>query len=111
MGVGYHLTLRRTSRFPQGERGLKYTLYREKSKQIWSLPARGAWIEVLNEQLAMLGATGRFPQGERGLKFFKVNCCHFLTSSLPARGAWIEVLGGYDTEFVAHVASRKGSVD
>ena len=34
----------------------------------WSLPARGAWIEIWNGPQVMEGQNSRSPQGERGLK-------------------------------------------
>ena len=33
-----------------------------------SLPARGAWIEILTSALATLSTDSRSPHGERGLK-------------------------------------------
>ena len=35
-------------RSPQGERGLKSTLPRPLTVPSWSLPARGAWIEIID---------------------------------------------------------------
>ena len=54
----------------------------------WSLPARGAWIEIENIRI----------------KIFKV-------WSLPARGAWIEISAPGFQPVRGRVAPRKGSVD
>ena len=55
---------------------------------IWSLPARGAWIEI---------TTGSRISGIR--------------KSLPARGAWIEIAFAARASRNTAVAPRKGSVD
>ena len=80
-------------RSPRGERGLKYRNHgRFRKVYLWSLPPRGAWIEIANRSapaakhsasLPPRGAwiemskvagwpaverTGRSPRGERGLK-------------------------------------------
>ena len=34
-----------------------------------SHPARGAWIEIVNNSIQLPGNTGRTPQGVRGLKY------------------------------------------
>ena len=36
----------------------------------WSLPARGAWIEIKKEANRWAELKSRSPHGERGLKFF-----------------------------------------
>ena len=36
------------SRSPHGERGLKFTLTHGSSTLPWSLPTRGAWIEIVS---------------------------------------------------------------
>ena len=53
-----------------------------------SLPARGAWIEIM--MVIFFGS------------FFE---------SLPARGAWIEIQPWYSSVIKSQVAPRKGSVD
>ena len=60
-------SVRRASRSPRGERGLKLCLCVVPLVEPLSLPARGAWIETSSARLA--------PR---------------LSESLPARGAWIE---------------------
>ena len=78
-----------------------------------SLPARGAWIEILinywnyreNTCRSPRGERGlkfgemdmpdsvlsRSPRGERGLKFRQADVRRVEDGSLPARGAWIEI--------------------
>ena len=56
-------------RSPRGERGLKSGEIRRIMKSIWSLPSRGAWIEIRT----CLRTQSRF------------------IWSLPSRGAWIEI--------------------
>ena len=56
-----------------------------------SLPARGAWIEMLHISSNPLICSRRSPHGERGLKFASMCCVATSKSSLPARGAWIEI--------------------
>ena len=76
-------------RSPQGERGLKLMESLNNFRKLPSLPARGAWIEII------LSRTKRTSK-----------------PSLPARGAWIEienVLIYCDPPYM--VAPRKGSVD
>ena len=63
-------------------------LRRERSERTVSLPARGAWIEITGQS--------RMDQGRR---------------SLPARGAWIEILYVYRPGANVNVAPRKGGVD
>ena len=55
----------------------------------WSLPVRGAWIEICSilEVITMEN------------------------KSLPVRGAWIEIPVGEDVGIEARVAPRKVSVD
>ena len=57
-------------RSPHGERGLKFSNSSSNIGRIPSLPARGAWIEMLYHK------NGR-----------RMAC-----RSLPARGAWIEIM-------------------
>ena len=75
-----------------------------------SLPARGAWIEILRRTiqapgLMSLPARGAWieisssPSGAHG------------DVSLPARGAWIEILWGGVRSDGSGVAPRTGSVD
>ena len=101
-------------RSPHGERGLKY-LGIDLSHTLdltSSLPAWGAWIEILAAVGSLCGlgrsphgerglksprnllpcpAARRSPHGERGLKFGKFIDGLSVRLSLPAWGAWIEI--------------------
>ena len=57
-----------TSRSPHGERGLKLDIWQGLGATLLSLPARGAWIEILCKRNSKKPSV-----------------------SLPARGAWIEI--------------------
>ena len=57
------------SRSPQGERGLKYVVFAYGLALFMSLPAGGAWIEMLESK----------------------NIDIDIMVSLPAGGAWIEI--------------------
>ena len=57
----------------------------------WSLPSRGAWIEIATASTAPSFLRGRSPHGERGLKFFCISQAAEIPLSLPSRGAWIEI--------------------
>ena len=78
-------------RSPHGERGLKYGEARELLKVRGSLPARGAWIEIVDGDATPIALLSRSPHGERGLKFPETVKYAILDMSLPARGAWIEI--------------------
>ena len=56
------------SRSLHGERGLKFLGPNDSMQAYWSLPSRGAWIEILI-----------------------YNQCGQPARSLPSRGAWIEI--------------------
>ena len=76
-----------------------------------SLPARGAWIEI-SVVMNILIIIGRSPHGERGMKFLCQNSGRReRETSLPARGAWIEMIRGYAVRRERGVAPRTGSVD
>ena len=75
-------------RSPCGERGLKSSGLGAVFRRLPSLPVRGAWIEM--------------PEQWR--------CKQWLTS-LPVRGAWIEIMFMHQTDMMALVAPRAGSVD
>ena len=72
-----------------------------------SLPARGAWIEIIDDVFAVKSRRGRSPQGERGLKFYiGLLVCRNL-KSLPARGAWIEIVQLlYKSEYISSLPAR-----
>ena len=55
-------------RSPHGERGLKLALEEDKDKDKESLPARGAWIEIVQRINRCTVFRRRSPHGERGLK-------------------------------------------
>ena len=101
-------------RSPCGERGLKWGRAAAADAQGWSLPVRGAWIEIgrsarswrkrctslpvrgawiemRRKKLLLVRYRGRSPCGERGLKSTKKTLASLLASSLPVRGAWIEM--------------------
>ena len=61
---------------------------------MWSLPLRGAWIEILNCNVAIADEMRRSPYGERGLKSSQSKNRRTASQSLPLRGAWIEILAG-----------------
>ena len=79
--------------------------------QIWSLPAWGAWIEIIGEGFFFLSPYRRSPHGERGLKFCQLRRDGGGKVSLPAWGAWIEIMTVKDTAGNEVVAPRMGSVD
>ena len=56
------------SRPPLGERGLKLDRGDMQYIRAKSLPARGAWVEIINFFIALTRPTSRSPHGERGLK-------------------------------------------
>ncbi len=68
-------------RSPRGERGLKSSWRKLPERTQRSLPARGAWIEILIEDFD-----------------------NFYDKSLPARGAWIEII--YNSFFAGQVVRR-----
>ena len=75
-------------RSPHGERGLKYPMVKTMGFRLMSLPAWGAWIEIVPP----LYISGAVP-------------------SLPAWGAWIEMARALFRRFSPSVAPRMGSVD
>ena len=88
-------TLRRSPRrSPCGERGLKFVLRNKFRTEVWSLPVRGAWIEMVfalckDLQLAMsLPVRGAWIE----ISVLLINLIGCL--SLPVRGAWIEIASG-----------------
>ena len=80
-------------RSPRGERGLKFLYDENLHGEGWSLPPRGAWIEIAFAWGLLHGCPCRSPRGERGLKYWQEQCTTLGTArSLPPRGAWIEIL-------------------
>ena len=60
---------RHLGRSPQGERGLKSAKEWPDDDSDGSLPARGAWIEIVRARRFKYSVQRRSPQGERGLKY------------------------------------------
>ena len=56
-----------------------------------SLPVRGAWIEIASSGRLPSPCTGRSPCGERGLKFSSYHLLPEIIMSLPVRGARVEM--------------------
>ena len=102
------------SRSPCGERGLKSVKVFRLFRSTWSLPVRGAWIEIfmrmkpenytrcrspcgerglkwLHFRDLRVALLSRSPCGERGLKFPSEYGQFPPAPSLPVRGAWIEI--------------------
>ena len=75
-------------RSPCGERGLKLHPPSRRRRGCWSLPVRGAWIEI---------PSSRWKQSS--------------PPSLPVRGAWIEMCTATLQRWTGKVAPRAGSVD
>ena len=60
-----------------------------------SLPTRGAWIEILADQLIANGVTVSLPTRGAWIEIIS-DYNKFMTElSLPTRGAWIEILFGF----------------
>ena len=60
--------------------------------KFWSLPVRGAWIEMIKHRIVRFVAVRRSPCGERGLKYQWGAVRRTRGVSLPVRGAWIEII-------------------
>ena len=121
-------------RSPRGERGLKFLPFYNFIFILWSLPSRGAWIEIFclehdHGWAGSLPSRGawieilpslphrpcgacRSPRGERGLKLMGRAGRRDLAASLPSRGAWIEIIVGIVKGPIDKVvAPLAGSVD
>ena len=99
---------RKTRRAPQGARGLKYEILKNKknnppsrpARGAWvemgtekipkqyckSRPARGAWVEIEEESAAALASICRAPQGARGLKYYRYGRRLQMTFVAPRKG-------------------------
>ena len=86
----YHFGHRR-GRTPHGVRGLKSRDIWTHPSRWWSHPSRGAWIEIRNHALHVLGRLSRTPHGVRGLKSGEDGAVIIGEGSHPSRGAWIEI--------------------
>ena len=97
-------------RSPCGERGLKCLTRKNGRERRWSLPVRGAWVEIEMRRLRCPGRLCRSPCGERGLKSAAPAARLSAGGSLPVRGAWVEICGGCCYGRARSVAPRAGSV-
>ena len=75
-----------------------------------SLPVRGAWVEIIFVLLSAETQPGRSPCGERGLKCGDTKMMLTICVSLPVRGAWVEMLAATLGKCNPFVAPRAGSV-
>ena len=98
-------------RSPHGERGLKFFRGKCSVKEVWSLPSRGAWIEIELLSQASTATSSRSPHGERGLKYLLGYPRFQRALSLPSRGAWIEISRLANCTHQLSVAPLTGSVD
>ena len=81
-----------------------------KISSAWSLPVRGAWIEIIpgrdvvwiRPSLPVRGAWIEIDEGNPAVE---------ISTSLPVRGAWIEIGNIIFNDLKDIVAPRKGSVD
>ena len=76
-----------------------------------SLPARGAWIEIVMQDIIAPKFLGRSPHGERGLKYMKYVEWGTHGSRSPHGERGLKYNGGGAPEKVKGVAPRTGSVD
>ena len=58
-----------------------------------SLPSRGVWIEIVNNQRKSPCIDSHSPHGECGLKLYLGYDPGKIDGSLPSRGVWIEMAG------------------
>ena len=77
----------------------------------WSLPPRGAWIEMISPTKQTITKKSRSPHGERGLKYRRFLKHRLQAVSLPPRGAWIEICEVSVICPFDYVAPPTGSVD
>ena len=71
--------------------------------RIWSRPAWGGWIEIINVSISYHLRKCPVPHGAGGLKFFIAQISTQDTESRPAWGGWIEIA-------VDRTCIRKGDV-
>ena len=57
-----------------------------------SLPVRGAWVEMRDKDISSQTGASRSPCGERGLKSKEGLTLKAVRKSLPVRGAWVEII-------------------
>ena len=99
-------------RSPCGERGLKSVKNWSCPLPVWSLPVRGAWIEIIQFKNAVSAEQRRSPCGERGLKSHRggqsgLSGCR--RSPCGERG--LKSSAGRSRAARTRVAPRAGSVD
>ena len=101
-----------TRRSPHGERGLKSLDWDIKFLKYRSLPAWGAWIEIV-ASASRTGSVPSLPAWGAWIEIGQVyNTLGVFESSLPAWGAWIEMpYNPLHTVRRNTVAPRMGSVD
>ena len=123
-------SLIRAGRSPHGERGLKSAYRRTSARAFswslptrgawieitpsptstptrWSLPTRGAWIEIIFVEATFESLSCRSPHGERGLKSLPAAPAQARLPSLPTRGAWIEIrASAIAMKFLASLPTR-----
>ena len=76
----------------------------------WSLPSRGAWIEMIRRAVLRRAERCRSLRGERGLKWKRMERHLQKVRSLPSRGAWIEIyLRGECMELIAVSLPSRGA--
>ena len=83
----------------------------KRRRNLESLPVRGAWIEIRWSADLLQRRVRRSPCGERGLKWLAAKHHYRRVASLPVRGAWIEILLAAVISSALPVAPRAGSVD
>ena len=75
-----------------------------------SLPARGAWIEIIASAIA-LASNSSLPARGAWIEIDRKALERGQRLSLPARGAWIEIRSCPSVIVAKYVAPREGSVD
>ena len=98
-------------RSPCGERGLKSVKPGSWIGNGASLPVRGAWIEIHDEQEALQVRGMSLPVRGAWIEILGISGSALRQESLPVRGAWIEILMLSALKPGKYVAPRAGSVD
>ena len=78
---------------------------------IESLPAWGAWIEILPNVPDFMSAGTSLPAWGAWIEIERMKLHNPMKKSLPAWGAWIEIYAFAHNKQSAQVAPRMGSVD
>ena len=104
--------IRRESRSPCGERGLKSLCQVEVLCTPPSLPVRGAWIEIFRGGACASPSVVSLPVRGAWIEIVSGRPRRRACGSLPVRGAWIEMIFARSQRACASaVAPRAGSVD